>query len=171
MKIRASSNTQYWNYSLDQLNSEITSWETWFACGNTSEPYDLYVNFENEIGTDIARIKFEYVHEGTEQATDYIVKLYYMDSSMQWVPLESNYPGGYLYNGWYKLTLERNSTNRINYTLYQNEVGVVSSHQDETLTGCSFSDVARATWSSTKEPVVCPMFFFDEHTIGITPLS
>jgi hypothetical protein len=39
-KLRSTSTIQYWNYSFSMFNSEITSWETWFACGNSSEPAD-----------------------------------------------------------------------------------------------------------------------------------
>jgi len=172
-KLRSSSPTQYWNYSLSQLNSEITSWEVWFACGNTSEEYDLFLDFENSVGSDIAKIKYEYIQDGSEDPTDYVVKLYYSNPSGGWVSLDSDYPGGYLYNGWYKLRLEKNGTDKINYTLYQNGVEqvAVAFQQDEALTSLSFSELTSVAWSSTKEPAVCPIFFWDEHKIEITPLT
>ena len=33
----------------------------WFACGNSSEPADLYLNFTTASGNDITKIKFDYV--------------------------------------------------------------------------------------------------------------
>ncbi|GAI07747.1 unnamed protein product [marine sediment metagenome] len=75
-----------------------------------------------------------------------------------------------MYNGWYKLRLEINDTNYINYSLYQNGIELVDSTKDSDL-GPSFSNVASIEWSSTKIPVVCPMFFWDEHKIGIAALS
>lgn len=167
-KLRSSSSTQYWNYSLTQLNSEIAAWEVWFACGNASEPYDLYLDFKNSDGISIAKIKLEYSQEGSEDATDYILKMYYLKPSGGWGILNSNHPGGYFYNGWYKLRLEKNETNNINYTLYQNGVGQVDFSQDGALNALSLSELTSVAWSSTKNPVVCPMFFWDEHKIGIT---
>ncbi len=170
-KLRSSSDTQFWNYTLSQLDSEITAWEVWFACGNTSEDNDLYLDFENELGIDIAKIRFDYEHEGNEYPTDYILKVYYQNPSMQWVSLDSDHPGGYLYNGWYKLRLEKNGDGNINYTLYQNGVGQVAFHQDGSLNSLSLSDLIRVGWFSIKEPVVCSIFMWDEHKIEITPLT
>jgi len=169
-KLRASSGPQFWNYSLTELSSEITSWEVWFACGNTSEEYVLFLDLENSMGTDIARIKLEYVEEGTENPTDYVLKIYYLRSSGGWTLLRSNYPGGYFFNGWYKLRLEKNDTNTINYRVYQNGIGAVDYKQDEALNSLSLTDLSKVTWLSTKEPVVCPMFFWDDHKIGINLL-
>ena len=94
--------------------------------------------------------------------------MYYLKPSGGWGILNSNHPGGYFYNGWYKLRLEKNETNNINYTLYQNGVGQVDFSQDGALNALSLSELTSVAWSSTKNPVVCPMFFWDEHKIGIT---
>ncbi len=172
IKIRSTSPNQFWNYSLSPLNSEMSSWEVWFACGNTSEAYDLYLDFHNSDGSDISRIKFEYVQEGTEDPTDYLLKMYYLKSSGGWESLDSDYPGGYFFNGdWFKLKLEKNGVSNINYTLYRNDVGQVDFSQDAALNALSLSDLTSLTWMSTKSPIVCPMFFFDDHTIGLTPLT
>jgi len=172
IQIRSSGSPQYWDYNLISFNSEIEWWEAWFACGNTSEAADLLLKFKDENGIDIAKIKFEYLQEGTDYPSDYILKLYYSKPSGAWIPLDSEYPGGYLYNGWYKLRLEINGTNYINYSLYQNGIGLTDSARDSDLgQSSSFSNVASIEWSSTKTPVVCPMFFWDEHKIGIAALS
>lgn len=170
VKLRSTSATQFWNYSLSELNCEVTSWEVWFACGNLSEPYELYLDFENSIGGEIAKIKFEYSKDGSEESTDYVLRIHYLKSSGGWSCLVSDYPGGYLFNDWYKLRLEVNETNNINYTFYQNKVGLVSSQQNQALNSLSLSNLARVSWMCTKNPVVCPIFFIDEHKLGVASI-
>ena len=169
-KIRASSEiSSYWNYFLSQFNSDIVWWEAWFACGNISEESDLFLDFKNTDNNDIAKVKLEYVQEGSDHPSDYVVKLYYKSSS-EWIQLNSDFPGGYLYNGWYKIRIEKYGDNYINYSLYQAGKGLVDSQTDSAV-GPSFSNLARVEWSSTKSPVVCPIFFWDEHRIGLTLIS
>lgn len=169
-KIRASSEiSSYWNYFLSQFNSDIVWWEAWFACGNISEESDLFLDFKNTDGNDIAKVKLEYVQEGSDHPSDYVVKLYYKSSS-EWIQLNSDFPGGYLYNGWYKIRIEKYGDNYINYSLYQAGKGLVDS-QTGSILALSFSNLARVEWSSTKSPVVCPIFFWDEHRIGLTLIS
>jgi len=165
-KIRSSGGTRYWNYTLSQLNSDMIWWEAWFACGNTSEASDLYLDFKNIAGNNIARIKFEYIHEGTAQPTDWVLRLYYMNPAGGWTRLNSDFQGGYLYNGWYKIRIEKNGANDINYYLYRSGVGLVDSETDSQLSA-PFSNFARIEWYNTKNPVVCPMFFWDEHRVGL----
>ncbi len=57
-KLRSSGSPQYWNYSLSDLESDIRYWEVWFKCGDACEDYDLYLDFKNSLGQDIAKIKF-----------------------------------------------------------------------------------------------------------------
>jgi len=169
-KIRASSEiSSYWNYFLSQFNSDIVWWETWFACGNISEESDLFLDFKNTANNDIAKVKLEYVQGGSDHPSDYVAKLYYKSSS-EWIQLSSDFPGGYLYNGWYKIRIEKYGDNYINYSLYQAGKGLVDSQTGSTV-GPSFSNLARVEWSSTKSPVVCPIFFWDEHRIGLTLIS
>ena len=169
-KIRASSEiSSYWNYFLSQFNSDIVWWEAWFACGNISEESDLFLDFKNTDNNDIAKVKLEYVQAGSDHPSDYVVKLYYKSSS-EWIQLNSDFPGGYLYNGWYKIRIEKYGDNYINYSLYQAGKGLVDSQTASTV-GPSFSNLARVEWSSTKSPVVCPIFFWDEHRIGLTLIS
>ncbi|MDH7517297.1 MAG: choice-of-anchor L domain-containing protein [Candidatus Thermoplasmatota archaeon] len=165
-KIRSSGGKRYWNYTLSQLNSDMIWWEAWFACGNTSEVSDMYLDFKNTAGDNIARIKFEYVHEGTSKPTDWVLKLYYMDPSSGWISLDSDFQGGYLYNGWYKIRIEKNGENNIKYYLYRSGVGLVRSKTAGRLSA-PFSNFARVEWYNTKNPVVCPMFFWDEHRVGL----
>lgn len=169
-KIRASSEiSSYWNYFLSQFNSDIVWWEAWFACGNISEESDLFLDFKNTNNNDIAKVKLEYVQAGSDHPSDYVVKLYYKSSS-EWIQLNSDFPGGYLYNGWYKIRIEKYGDNYINYSLYQAGKGLVDS-QTGSILALSFSNLARVEWSSTKSPVVCPIFFWDEHRIGLTLIS
>jgi len=66
--------------------------------------------------------------------------------------------------------MEKYGDNYINYSLYQAGKGLVDSQTASTV-GPSFSNLARVEWSSTKSPVVCPIFFWDEHRIGLTLIS
>jgi len=166
-KIRSSGSLQYWNYTLSELDRDMKWWEIWFACGNTSEASDLYLDFKNTAGSDIARIKFEYDHAGTEPPTDWVLRLYYWDPAAGWNRLNSDFSGGYLYNNWYKLKIEKNGLNYINYSLYRTNKGLVD-FKTGGQSGAGFSNFARIRWSSTKNPVVCPMFFWDEHRLGLT---
>jgi len=165
-KLRSSGGIQYWNYSLSNLSSDITWWEVWFTCGNNSEYSDLHLNFKNNNDVDIAKLKFEYVHQGTQEPTDWVLELHYWDPVSGWTRLNSDYPGGYLYNDWYKIRIERNGENQITYLLNRSSVGVVDSATGGQLSA-SFSNLDRVEFSSTVNPVVCPMFFWDEHSIGL----
>lgn len=166
-KLRSSGSPQYWNYILSGFNKDIEWWEIWFACGNASEESDLYIDLKNSDSNDIAKIRFDYVHAGTEPPMDWVLKLFYWSPVNGWVRLYTDFPGGYLYNDWYKLRMEKNGVNYINYSLDRAGEGLVDFKTDQQLAS-SFSDLASAEWSNTKNPVVCPMFFWDEHRIGLT---
>jgi hypothetical protein len=116
---------------------------------------------------DIAKIKLNYVDLGMKPM-NWILELYYYDSG-DWVRLYSYYTGGYLCNNWYKLRIERNGTSNIDYSLSMTDLGVVDYGRGSTLIG-SFSNFDRVKWSSTTipNPVVCPIFFWDEHKIGLS---
>ena len=166
-QLRNTGSPQYWNYNLSQLQSDLEYWEAWFSCGDTSEPYDLILNLENSNEQDIAKIKFEYTHDGENPPIDWVLKLYYCDSTEEWKQLYSDHVGGYLHNDWYKIRIEKNGENYINYSLYRKDIGLVDFKTDDQLSA-SFSDFTRVKWTSTKNPIVCPMFFWDDHTIGLT---
>ena len=168
-KIRSTGSPQFWNYTLSNLESDIKYWEIWFRCGNTSEDSDLLLTFKNSNGQDIAKIKFEYTQQGTEQPTDWILEInYWKLGGGGWIKLNSDFSGGYLYNDWYKLRIERNNDpSYIDYYLYRSNVGLVDFKTDTNI-GQIFSDLTSLEWSNSKNPILCPMFFWDEHTLGIT---
>jgi len=167
-KLRSSGSPQYWNYTLSELESDMTWWEVWFACGNASEGYDLFLDLENNFGEDIARIKFDYSHSGTDPPTDWVLELYYWNPGSGWSRLYSDFAGGYLRNSWYKLKIEKNGENFINYYLDRSGVGQVDFATGNKLPAI-FENFAQVEWSSTKDPdpIVCPIFFWDDHTIGL----
>jgi len=166
IKLRSSGSPQYWNYSLSNIESDIIWWESWFKCGNASETSDLYIDFINSIGEDIAKLKFEYVKEGFNPPTDWILKLFYWDPVSGWTQLNTDFPGGYLFNDWYKIRIEKNGEELINYSLYRDGKGLVDIKTSSVLSS-EFSDLINVKFINSMIPVVCPMFFWDDHTIGL----
>jgi uncharacterized repeat protein (TIGR01451 family) len=166
-KLRSLNPIQYWNYSFSSFNSHIISWEVWFACGNSSEAADLYLDFKTSSGGGITKIKFDYVHvDNTPISSAYQVKLSY-NTPTGWVQLHSSHPNGYLYNGWYKLRIETNGGNTMNYSLIQKNVGITDFVACQPGLGSPFSNLTSVQWYSTRHPVVCPIVFFDEHTVSL----
>ena len=161
-KIRASSGNMYWFYNLSALESDIRYWETMFACGNNSEDADLILDFKNVDGQNIARLKLVYVHNGTDSSTDWVIQIYYYHDVTSWTLITNEY----LYNGWYKIRLQRNGSSNIRYILERSNGQEIANFTDEDLSS-PFSNLAKIEWYSTKEPVVCPMYFWDEHFIGL----
>lgn len=169
-KLRCTSTAQYWNYSFSVFNCEITTWEIWFACGNSSEPADLYLVFKTASGNNITMIKLDYVYvSDVPLSSSYQVRLSVKTPS-GWVQLDSDYTNGYLYNGWYKLRIEKNGDAAMNYSLSRSGVGITDSIAEQGL-GASFSDLTRVEWYSTYCPVVSPIFFWDEHTVSLVTIS
>ena len=164
-KLRSSGSPQYWHYNLTNLESDIEWWEICFKCGNASEESDLCLDFKNSVGNDIAKIKFEYVQMGTEPPTDWVLELNYWNPGNEWNRLCSDFSGGYLYNSWYKLRIE-NYPSYIVYSLNRTDIGMIDSKTGNHLSA-PFSDLANVEWISTKLPIVCPMFFWDDHRIGL----
>jgi uncharacterized repeat protein (TIGR01451 family) len=169
-KLRSISGIQYWNYSFATFNRQINTWEVWFACGNGSEPADLYLNFTTASGNDITKIKFEYVFvDDIPQSCNYQVKMSVKTPS-GWIQLRSDCPNGYLYNGWYRLRIEKNGAVAMNYSLSRSGVGVTDLISCQNL-GSPFSSLARVEWRSTLNPVVSPIIFWDEHTVSLISVS
>lgn len=164
-KLRSSGSPQYWHYNLTNLESDIEWWEICFKCGNASEESDLCLDFKNSVGNDIAKIKFEYVQMGTEPPTDWVLELNYWNPGNEWNRLCSDFSGGYLYNSWYKLRIE-NYPSYIVYSLNRTDIGMIDSKTGNHLSA-PFSDLANVEWINTKLPIVCPMFFWDDHRIGL----
>jgi uncharacterized repeat protein (TIGR01451 family) len=169
-KLRSVSDTQYWNYSFATFNRQIASWEVWFTCGNSSEPADLYMNFTTSDGKDITKIKLEYLFvANVPLSCSYQVKMS-VKTSTGWIQLRSDYPNGYLYNGWYKVRIEKNGNSAMNYSLMRNGIGVTELVTCSGL-GSSFSSLASVEWRSTQNPVVSPIVFFDEHTVSLVTIT
>jgi uncharacterized repeat protein (TIGR01451 family) len=168
-KLRYVSGTQYWNYSFSTFNRQIDTWGVWFACGNSSEPADLYLNFTTQNGNDITKVKLEYLFVATAPLSScYQLKLS-VKTPAGWVQLRSDYQYGYLYNGWYKLRIEKNGNSAINYSLTRNGAGTTDSLTCPTL-GAPFSSLAQVKWRSTMNPVVSPIIFWDEHTVSLVSI-
>lgn len=168
-QIRQLESPLYWNYTLATLERDINYWESWFICGNFSEKYDLYLTFINTNEEEILKLKFEYFDEGTEKTTSYILKLFYYKPEIGWIQLKSDFSGGYLYNyNWYKIRIERNETNKIKYSLYQNTEDHLVYESIENQPNPQFSNLKQVKWSSSYNPIICPMFFWDEHKLGLT---
>ena len=166
-KMRQSGSPLYWNYSFDELDGDMISWEAWFACGDASEQSDLYLDFENNNGQDIAKLKLEYIEQEVESPLNYYLALYYYVTGTGWIKLNTDLEGGYLRNGWYKIHIEKNGENNINYILNRTGVGQVGFETAPQLTA-EFENFAQLKFESTKNPIVCPMIFWDEHTIGLS---
>ncbi|MEA3458937.1 MAG: hypothetical protein U9R21_09725 [Candidatus Thermoplasmatota archaeon] len=165
-KLRSSGSSQYWYYNLSALESEIRWWEIWFKCGNASEESDLYLNFKNSNGNNIARMKLEYTQmEDSLSPLNWGLELSFRSPSSGWIRLNTP-TNGYLYNSWYKIKIEKNGASYINYSLYRDDLGLVDFKSNLTL-AAPFSDLAYIEWSNTKEPVFCPMFFWDDHRLGL----
>jgi len=162
-KIRSSSGKIDWNYYLSDLDGQMDWWEIIFTCGNGSEEYDLILDFCDSTNDEIIRIKFEYIHVGTEIATDWVLKPYYYNSG-NWVPLMN----GFLYNNWYKLRVERDNSSNINYII-ENTNGIELANINSNKLSGDISDFTKIRWYSNTEPIVCPMFFWDEHRVGLIP--
>lgn len=166
-KMRASGSPLYWNYSFDELDGDMIYWEAWFACGDASEQADLYMDFENNNGQDIAKLKLEYIEQEIDSPLNYYLALYYYVTGTGWVRLNSDFEGGYLHNGWYKIRIEKNGGNNINYILNRTGVGQVG-YETALQLSAEFENFAQLRFESTKNPIVCPMIFWDEHTIGLS---
>ncbi len=166
-KMRQSGSPLYWNYTLDELDGDMIYWESWFACGDASEQADLYLDFENNNGQDIAKLKLEYIEQDIDSPLKYYLALYYYVSGTGWTRLNSDLDGGYLRNGWYKIRIEKNGENNINYILNRTGVGQINSVTASKLTA-EFANFDLLKFESTKNPIVCPMIFWDEHIIGLS---
>jgi uncharacterized repeat protein (TIGR01451 family) len=165
-KIRLNTESQYWNYSLTGLNSTIKSWEIWFRCGNTSEDSDMLLIFINKNGEEILKLKFEYIQTFIDDPNDWALKLSFQRPNGLWSILYSDYDTGYLYDDWYKIKLQDYGANRIIYTLNRTNVGEVCSKTENNL-GEPLKELTNIEWFSTKNPAICPIFFWDEHKLNL----
>lgn len=166
-QIRKSSGMQTWNYNLTELESNIDWWEIMFACGNASEAADLNITFKDKNGYDIAKFKFVYYEKGTMMPLDWVLKLYYYDFATGWQAFDTNWLKNYLYNGWYKLRIEKDQNQNLVYYLYQGDDELLDM-QTGTKFPHTFTDLKTIEFSSSYDPLQCPMFFWDEHRIGLS---
>jgi hypothetical protein len=167
-QLRQSDGAQYWNYNLSSLGADMIWWEIWFACGDTSEDYEFYLNLKNSNDQDIAKIRFDYINK-TSKPMNWTLELFYWSPTNGWNRLSSDFKGGYLGNSWYRLRIEKNGATNINYSISR----PIRENVDFAIDGqlaAPFSDFARVEWISTtnSDPAICPMFFWDEHSIGLT---
>ena len=168
-KLREYGSPQYWNYTFSELDGDMISWETYFTCGDSSEYSDLYLDLKNNNGQNIARLRFEYIEQSQNYPLNWFLELSYYDDSQpnDWVKLNSDFENGYLRNSWYKIKIEKEGANHINYTLERTGIGQVDSDIGNKLSA-SFNNFAQVKFYNTIDPIVCPMFFWDEHTIGLS---
>ena len=175
-KIRTAGSPQYWYYNITNLESAISSWQVSFKCGNASEYSMMYLNFTNSDGAIIAKLKFVYTHQGSNPPVDWLLELYYWSpSSYSWVQLSTD-TQGYLFNHWYTIKLEFVDQYHIRYSLYKQGSGLIDTKQDESMVtlvldynpSTDFSNLAFVEWSNEYNPIVCPMFFWDDHIIGLS---
>jgi len=155
-----------WDYSLDNLDSNISYWEIRFKCGNSSENSQLQLDFKNSLNNNIAKLQFKYTNTGTQKPTDWVLTLSYYLPASGWIRIPSNHDE-ILFNSWYKLRIERNiDPSKINYYLYRDDQ--LLEMQTATNLGTPFKDLNRIDWYNSYEPISNPIFFWDEHIIGLS---
>ena len=137
-----------------------------FACENASEGYDLNLTFKDQSGQTIAKIKFQYFHDGLVLPTDWLLKIFYYDPIDGWMILKSGYPADYLRKGWYKLRIEKINPSQLNYSLYRGTNDLVDYGIANKLTA-SLSSLKEIKFTSTYDALNCPMFIWDEHKIDL----
>ena len=175
-KLRSAGSPQYWYYNLSSLESIFESLSMNFYCGNASEQSILYMNLTNSNDACVARLKIEYEQAGTHSILNWVATLSYWSPDLNNWQLLSTQTLGYLYNGWYVLHIQRIDSNHIRYTLEKNDVGILDIKDDEPLVdfmltrtpGSYDSNLAYIEWSSTLNPIVCPMFFWDSMELTLT---
>ena len=165
-KLRAVCGDHYWIYNPTNLKATINSWQIWFSIGNSSEESDLYLTFQDATNGTITRLNLTYHDVGTSQPTTYLPSLSIL-STEGYQHIASSHPGGYLHTGWYQLTLELYNTYQLNVTL--REAGAGITYNNTISLSRPFHSLEAIKWHSTKDPIICPMIFWDEHTIGLSP--
>ena len=65
-----------------------------------------------------------------------------------------------------KIRIEKNGEDLINYSLYREDKGLVDFKISGVLDS-SFSDLTSIKFTNSEIPVVCPMYFWDDHSIGL----
>jgi uncharacterized repeat protein (TIGR01451 family) len=165
-QLRSTDSPLEWKYNLSVFEKNVEWWEIWFRCGNSSEAGDLYLTFTDGSNNLVAQIMFEYISGGSDPLTPYMPRLKFLSGSNNWWQLNTGYIGGYLFDGWYKLRIQQNGTNTIDYTLYDADKGITD-YEHSLCFNTAFTNLKSIKWSSTQNPKVAPMIFWDEHEIGL----
>ncbi len=153
-KMRADGEELYWTYK--NLNSSIFAWEVWFYCGQSTEDTDLILNFKNDTNS-IAKIRIKYDGASIDSPVGPSIDIIYINGE------QSTELGSYLSNGFYRLQII-DGGNDTQYYLYSEEEGF---NNMISIDGQSFSGLDKLEWSSSKNAVVCPMLFWDDHIIEL----
>jgi uncharacterized repeat protein (TIGR01451 family) len=166
-KIRQSDGPQHWNYYFSNLGAKVDWWEIYFTCGDTSEDYELNLTFQDEYDQEVAKIRIKYAEEG-DKPMDWLLDLSFWDPDNGWTRLKSDFYQGYLRNEWYKLRIEKNGTGLIDYSLGRRYREYIDYETGSQLSA-PFKDLTKIKWESTTspDPAICPLFFWDEHKIGL----
>jgi len=167
-QLRATGGSFYWYYYLSELfnlssYSDVEWWEIWFKCEDSAEASNLSFELENNDSEVIAKIKFEYVQNGSSPPMDWIIKLKCWNLNDE--QLEILYDDHL--SGWYRLRIGISGSSNISYSLYDTDdvqVGLKVYEQADPL----FSGLSCVKWYSTMNPIVCPMFFWDEHILYLS---
>jgi len=174
-KLREAGSPQHWYYNFSNLESFATSWKISFKCGNATEASTMFLNISNSNDDCLVRFKYAYEKDGSQPPLDWVLHIYYWSPGINdWVELWEN---GNLYNNWYQLAFSRVSHNRVQYMLLDRDGVELDSQEDYTMTdymlerseGSTFSNIASVEWRNIYDAVVCPMFFWDDHIIGLIP--
>ena len=100
---------------------------------------------------------------------NHYVELSYWEPAEGWKKLSSDFENGYLRKNWYKLRIEKIGSNQIKYSLDRTGIGNVDNEIGTELPS-SFSDFSKVEFYSSKNPTLCPMIFWDEHSLGLTSI-
>jgi len=154
-KMRHDGGRLLWNYN---VSASIVSWEVWFYCGKSLEETDIQLDFKDNDET-IAKIMIKYKNSGSNSEV-FEPSIYCWDKSAD----ELKQIGCDLSNGFYRLQIISEDENT-QYYLYSDEEqevnNMISIDQP-------FSGLEKIEWSSSKNAVVCPMFFWDDHIIELS---
>ncbi|MEF8847627.1 MAG: hypothetical protein V5A68_00645 [Candidatus Thermoplasmatota archaeon] len=164
-KIRSTSTGFYWNYNFSTLETTPSFWETCLACGNTSEPYNMTLIFKDSSNNEISKLLFSYDNNGENNPLNWSLELFYWDKIAGWIKLYTDKTNGYLFNDWYTLRIEKNA-GLLEYTLNRTGAGTVDFATGPEITS-SFEDLEKIEFQSTHNPILCPLFFWDEMNIGL----
>ena len=174
-QLRANGGNQYWYYHIPEIEGVLSSWKISFRCANATEESTIGMDFYNSDPDLFAKLKFEYIKEGSRPPCDYVIKLYYWSPTYSsWKQL-FNGDQYYLFDNWYTLKIEIIDEFYLRYSLFRKGVGLVDVHEDmsmdplltEYIPGSTASNLNYIEWYNTCNPMVCPMIIWDDHIIKL----